>query len=312
MIAVQILSSLAPEELDQLTSKWTDEYAESILGVDLGFVSSEEAFENGFETENWTLDGGIAPINRDWVSQLGNQPALVYVADRKLADQLTNELKGSGIHAQVVEIPDQDWNATWQSQFKGIVLPCGFEIVPPWLINEKAKTKYRLCIDPGAGFGTGTHETTQLCLSAIYELPKAPISALDFGAGSGILGFGLKLLHPNTQVVGVEIDPMAIENAEKNAKLNGLDQSVPFFETIPKTLKADLIIANILRPILIDQSSVLNQVLQPGGIVIFSGLVAIDLDRIYECFKGQLGWIEFAAPKQLNEWFCLQFQKPTT
>jgi len=139
-----------------------------------------------------------------------------------------------------------------------------------------------IILSPGEGWGTGAHETTQLCLQAIsvlYPWRNGPFTMLDFGSGSGILS--IAAAHLGASVDAVEIDPAAIENARINAELNQVGGSIRYaqqMESPPRTY--DLVVANILRPILLEYAAELAKRLRPQGMLILSGLVATDVPEI--------------------------------
>jgi ribosomal protein L11 methyltransferase len=130
----------------------------------------------------------------------------------------------------------------------------------------------------GPGWGTGSHETTQLCLQALRHFGRSTSRALDFGSGSGILSIALAQL--GAEVDAVEIDPEANLHAARNARANGVEGRIRFMETLrpadPRS-RYPMIVANILKPVLLDFADALIERLAPGGILILSGLVSTDI-----------------------------------
>jgi ribosomal protein L11 methyltransferase len=152
---------------------------------------------------------------------------------------------------------------------------------------ELAPGERVLRINPGAGFGTGTHETTQLCLEAIAKAPRAA-RALDFGSGSGILSIALALL--GSEVDSVEIDPLAIDNARENAGLNGVAGKIRLEERLdPAPGSYGVVVANILKPVLLEFADPLVSRLAPSGALILSGLIERDVDEVAKRFGALLG-----------------------
>ena len=144
---------------------------------------------------------------------------------------------------------DRNWVTHTQAQFKEIQVSKTLRILPPW----ESKTEFvgkTLIIEPGSGFGTGSHPTTQLCLRWLEKNLNKNNSVLDYGCGSGILSIGAKLLGAD-HVEGVEIDQLAINNANQNNELNGT--AIPFHhaDTFKSNRKYDVVVANILSSILI-------------------------------------------------------------
>ena len=148
----------------------------------------------------------------------------------------------------------------------------------------------RVALAPGPGFGTGAHETTQLCLQAIHALhPRArPWRLLDFGSGSGILSIaGAKL---GAQVQAIEIDELAIEHARVNAELNGVESQVRFGTALEEASGLfELVVANILLPVLTRAAPELVARRAPSGALVLSGLVGTDVPAAIASYSPLVG-----------------------
>jgi ribosomal protein L11 methyltransferase len=290
----------------------------AFLGTTEGTMLSEEAHARGYETESWVLDEGMAPHERDWLSHEKALSMVAYFSDESSASRALQwlvseyELKKA---PTVANEPEQDWNAQWKSSFTGIDVSENLRVLPPWsdewekAVREK-KTKGLIAINPGAGFGTGTHETTQLCLQTLLELGDlSGKTVLDFGSGSGILGIAAAL--QGATVTCVEIDPMANENAADNALLNDIQSKVTILEHIPETLKnakVDVLLANILRPILLKFAPLIKNCLKPDAELVLSGLIETDLDEVIRTY--QAGGAQFEITKlEKNEWRALRLRR---
>ena len=134
---------------------------------------------------------------------------------------------------------------------------------PPWDVPPQNKDQLHLVIDPGLAFGTGTHHTTQLAASLLYESldgKQTPVRVLDQGCGSGILGLIAAAL--GHRVDGIEIDEMAADNAKHNVLLNQLDDRMRIgcSAQVPTTHTYTIVIANIIAPILIELAPSLQKV----------------------------------------------------
>ncbi len=294
---------------------WNEYGQLGLLGVHEGTLLSEEANEAGLETESWTIDAGEAPRERDWIASQVLADTEVYFATEKDAKRAQVSLMNiSGLKVgRIEEQVAQDWDANWKASFSGVFVPPCWDIVPPWVESSVPPDQLRLRINPGAGFGTGTHETTQLCLGILADAFKristqgftdknANPPVLDFGSGSGILSIGAALL--GGQVDGVEIDPLAIDNALENASLNGIADRIHFGKNLDTNKKYRLVVANILRPVLIEHAAALIQAMTQPGDLILSGLMEPDVEPILREFGGRL---KGAKPeiRKLNEWRAL-------
>ena len=186
-------------------------------------------------------------------------------------------LESSGLDASFslsyTILPEKDWNETWKKNFIPIDVGDTLTIIPSWL--QSATSRIPIIIDPGMVFGTGHHETTRTCLSLIEKIARvcSKRSFLDIGTGTGILAIGASRLEFE-QVTAIDIDPLAVDAAQRNAALNGLTN----IEVLEGTIQAvsgkfDLIAANLLVEILIEIAEELSDRLEPGGRAILSGLL---------------------------------------
>jgi ribosomal protein L11 methyltransferase len=166
----------------------------------------------------------------------------------------------------------------WKQYYHPIHIGKKLMVVPAWL-DPDTQGRVPIIIDPGMAFGTGTHPTTQLCLEMVEAHLRPDV--LDIGCGSGILGIAALKLGAD-KAVGVDIDAEAIDNARHNALVNGVGQRIQLdVGSLSQVLqgyfalrKADLVLANILAPILaqlLDEG--LAVTLNPGGILVLSGIL---------------------------------------
>lgn len=206
----------------------------------------------------------------------------------------------------------QDWNAEWKKHYAPILVNETFEIIPAWMQDYPSKASHHLYINPGMGFGTGSHETTFLCLKILTENISMPLtSILDFGSGSGILGLAGLKLSADAQVDFYDIDPEANKNCYQNAELNQLED-LQFRLLLPQVredLKKsyDLVFANILESILMLEKDYLVNVTRPGGHLILSGLLKPQVKGIIEAYSMQGMKLERQLEK--GDWAALYFIK---
>ena len=181
------------------------------------------------------------------------------------------------------ETEDADWINNWKQYFKQFYVD-DILIIPSWEeVKEEDRDKMILHIDPGTAFGTGMHETTQLCIRQLKKYVKPGDEILDVGTGSGILSI-IALKLGAGHALGTDLDPCAVPAVEDNKKTNGIPEEA-FSMVIGNIIddsrvqetagreKYDLVTANILAGVLVPLTPVVREHLKPGGIYITSGIL---------------------------------------
>lgn len=188
--------------------------------------------------------------------------------------------------------PVEDWNKEWKKYYAPIKISDTFEVIPEWLYDEQQdESKHQIIIYPGMGFGTGTHETTYLCLKLFekYKNDVSGSSCLDFGCGSGILGIGAILLN-KMKVDFVDIDRSALDNSLQNLNINfdinDLEGSALVLRERFQPKTYDLVFANILENVLEIEYPLLISATKPNGYLVISGLLNHQVDNIVKKYQG--------------------------
>lgn len=207
----------------------------------------------------------------------------------ELLKQVQEELENLRIFIEIgagtivqSETEDKDWMNNWKQYFKSFVIE-GILIKPTWEeISDKQDYRCMIEIDPGTSFGTGKHETTQLCIQQLSQYIKEGSRVLDIGCGSGILSLICLKLGAGS-VTGTDIDPDCITATLDNIKLNHLsEKKARFYQgnliddvTLQQQVgkEYDIIVANILADIIIPLTPVVSNHLKQGGIYITSGII---------------------------------------
>ncbi|MEG0803480.1 MAG: 50S ribosomal protein L11 methyltransferase [Pygmaiobacter sp.] len=191
---------------------------------------------------------------------------LELLRERLLRAQLHSTLEVSGI-------AEEDWANGWKAFYHAMELGKRLAICPSWETIDTDRVVLKL--DPGMAFGTGTHETTALCLETLDDVIRGGERMLDIGTGSGILAIGALLLGAAV-AEGVDIDAMCVRTAAENAALNGVaDRFVAKAGNLSDKASGtyDIITANIVANAIIALSPDVKPLLAPGGLFIASGII---------------------------------------
>ncbi|MDE7333283.1 MAG: 50S ribosomal protein L11 methyltransferase [Lachnospiraceae bacterium] len=218
----------------------------------------------------------------------------------------------------VEETEDIDWINNWKQYFHQFTID-DVLVIPSWEeIEPEDKDKLVLHIDPGTAFGTGMHDTTQLCIRALRKFVTPKTKLLDVGTGSGILAI-LSLMFGANTAVGTDLDPCAIEAVRENKEANGIPEEA--FKLIigniitEKTIQEeagyecyDIVAANILAEVLVPLTPVVVHHLKKGGIYIMSGIID-DKEQIVTQAVKDAG-LEVLEVNYQGEWVGIVARRP--
>ncbi len=289
-----------------------------LAGVFEGAVDAEAAAAAGLIESPRVLDAAGSPADRDWVAELPAATLSCWFTDELAARQAAAGLAGvPGCDVLAVRTEGHDADeASWRQSFAAIAVPGFGTVCPAWDEGESWASVHgsTIFIEPGAGFGTGLHETTQLCLAAIagWAGQGGRIDrVLDFGSGSGILGIAAAVLGAD-HVDSVEIDPRVHDAIGGNAARNGVIDRVVVMSELPTDAEPhDLVVANIVADVLLQHAGPLAAAVRrnpAGGLaggVVLSGLLEEDVVRVAHVFTGLLGGPPVVTRR--GEWRCLTF-----
>lgn len=215
--------------------------------------------------------------------------------------RIYNLKPASLIDLKVREVADRDWLAEWKRGWRPVEVG-RFIIAPPWSEVTDAGDRIIIRIEPGMAFGTGTHETTRLCLKAIEKHFRGG-SFLDVGTGSGILAIAAAKIFPDSRVEAYDTDAEAIEIARDNARLNGVSGQISFRagSIDEQTQSADLVCANLTAPVIV---SLLPLLLGATcGRLVLSGILDSQLELVQSRLL-ELGPDSFETVSD-GEWIAL-------
>ena len=180
-------------------------------------------------------------------------------------------------------VNEEDWVKRSKDSFKKIQFTNVLEVYPSWEKMDES-FRYNIQIDPGQAFGTGSHQTTKLCIEWLLQNEKKKFSnVIDYGCGSGLLAIIAKTLY-KTKVLGVDIDSKAIDVSTKNSITNNLDIKFSHVDNV-KYETYDLIIANILLNVLTTLKPIFLKILKKQGVIIFTGILENQVETLIEEYE---------------------------
>lgn len=234
----------------------------------------------GLGAEEINLDDGVEGLG---LNQAGQRVYFSPGTDPKIVDLLLAGHFPSLRCGAAEPVPESDWLATWKKDFRGFALGKRFYVSPSW---ESPPDGERLVIriDPERAFGTGTHDTTRLCLELIEDRARPRMSVIDAGCGTGILAIAAAALGCRP-VLAIEEDPEAASCTETNLDRNGLTGAVQLqIDSITQAspLPAHLVLANLNLGFLLQELPRLAAWVLPQGYLILSGLLLDQIDSILE------------------------------
>lgn len=213
---------------------------------------------------------------------------LSYVKDRvRELPGIAPDVDFGKLTVSMSTIDDEDWAENWKSQYKPFRLGKHIVIRPGWEAYDAEPEDKVVTIDPGMAFGTGTHETTGMCVSLVEEYVKPGMDVIDVGTGTGILAIAAAHMGAK-HVLASDIDPMAVRVAAENIEINGFKDVIEaregdLLEAADTT--ADVVIANIIADVIIMISSPVRAVVREGGVFICSGIAKERQDEVIEAIK---------------------------
>lgn len=247
-----------------------------------------------------------------WIEAFSTDKTEIAELARAMAD-VAESLDGKIHAAEITELDGEDWTEKWKQFFHVLHITERITVRPVWEEYAAAPGEIVIDIEPGMSFGTGIHPTTQSCIRFIERVAESgnfSRSLVDMGCGSGILAIAARKLG-FAQVAGYDNDPSAVRIARENAATNGLDD-IPFAEgdaLAPELPGGDIVVANILAPVLLAAASALCRSVSPtpDGVLILSGILDTQYPEIKAAYEAE--GFEETASILAGEWRSGMFRR---
>lgn len=245
----------------------------------------------------------------DTKEKIADMKSCVEMLKSFVAEGVFGDIDMGRLEIEETVVDDEVWKDKWKEFFKPSKITDTLVVKPTWEEYEKADGEKVIEIDPGMAFGTGTHETTSLCMKILEKYLKENQSVMDVGCGSGILAIAAALLG-SKDILGIEIDPDAVRTAIENVELNGVNDVVTVKEgdlTKDVDKVVDLIVANLMAPLVIELSGAAAEHLTDKGVYISSGILVEKRDMVAEAVKS--AGFEILEILEEGEWCAIAAQK---
>ncbi|MBV1820703.1 50S ribosomal protein L11 methyltransferase [Bacteroidales bacterium MSK.15.36] len=211
--------------------------------------------------------------------------------------------KGEGL-VTASKVNEEDWENNWKKYYKPAKVGEKIVIKPIWEEYQNSSEDIVLELDPGMAFGTGTHETTRMCIESLEKYVKEEDVVFDIGTGSGILAIAAAKLNAK-KVIGVDLDEVAVDSAKKNVAINELNNIEIIHGDLMEVVKgkANIIVANIIADIIILLSKGVKKFLEKGGHFISSGIIKERKEEVVDALKEN--GFKIKEVKEQGEWVCV-------
>ena len=262
----------------QLRINTTSEFAEEI---------SEQLEQSGAVSVTFqdTYDNPVFEPLPGETKLWGNTDVVGLYDAQTNTDELKAILNLEQYSYKIEQLEDKDWEREWMDNFHPMQFGQRLWICPSWR-DVPDPNAVNVMLDPGLAFGTGTHPTTALCLTWLESLELNNKLVIDYGCGSGILAIAALKLGAK-RVIGIDIDPQAIQASNDNAQRNGVDDKLELYlaKDIPDNLQADVVVANILAGPLKELEPQINKLVKSHGQLGLSGILATQSSSVCSAYQ---------------------------
>ena len=227
----------------------------------------------------------------------------------KYIEEKVEEIKEMGVDVgegkvYSTSMKEEDWANNWKKYYKPTKVGEKIVVKPIWEDYEVKDNEVVVELDPGMAFGTGTHETTRMCIQSLEKYVKPENVVFDIGTGSGILGIAAAKLGAK-KVIAVDLDPVAVDSAKENVAFNNIENIEVLYGDLMEVVegKADIVVANIIAEIIVLLADGVKDFINEGGHFITSGIILAKkqmvIDKLNQC------GFTIEEIKEDGEWACI-------
>ena len=295
----------------------------SALDIDGVIIDDETDFQDFLENNHqyWDyvdedLEKAMAGKSRITFYLLANDTGYGKLGEVRVALQKLKESRDDcgTLLLSMENIQDADWETSWKKYYKPLEIGDRLLVVPQWETEDpkvRASSRVPLILDPGLTFGTGSHATTRLCLTALEKAIQCGERVLDLGCGSGILSIAALRLGA-AEATAVDIDDKCLTVAYDNAALNGIGKDTYTVKVgnvlTDEAMRAELgggyqiVLANIVADVIIGLAPMVRSMLAPGGLFLCSGIIDTRAEEVAD--KLRTAGLEIAETHSAEGWFA--------